>query len=196
MERLPMVPERKKDILFYSVIFTLIALMLCLLLWLRLTGSQSADSVTAGPTQEKLGENGADILSVTIEGAVLHPGTYYLNEGALVKDVLEMAGGFRSDADTEAIDKQAGLTDGQKIQVNQIDPGTKAKAEGQEGKIDINSAAASELEQLPGIGEVLSARIIEYRDQHGKFIRIEEILNVPGIGEKRYESLKDYIKAE
>jgi len=62
-----------------------------------------------------------------------------------------------------------------------------------DGKININLATQSELMDLPGIGNVLASRIVDYRRQHGDFSRIEELRNVSGIGEKRYETVKDLI---
>ena len=64
---------------------------------------------------------------------------------------------------------------------------------GGDGRIDINSASRSELMDLPGIGNVLSGRIVDYRTQNGAFSKIEDIRNVSGIGEKRYEAIKDMI---
>jgi len=64
---------------------------------------------------------------------------------------------------------------------------------GGDGKININLASQSELTDLPGIGSVLASRIIDYRRQHGNFIRIEDLRNVTGIGEKRYEAIQDKI---
>ena len=62
-----------------------------------------------------------------------------------------------------------------------------------DGKININKASRSELMDLPGIGNVLASRIVDYREQHGDFSRIEDIRNVSGIGEKRYEAIQDKI---
>ena len=64
---------------------------------------------------------------------------------------------------------------------------------GGDGKININLASRTELTDLPGIGEVLSGRIVDYRNQHGAFSSIEEIKNVSGIGEKRFEAIRDKI---
>ena len=64
---------------------------------------------------------------------------------------------------------------------------------GGDGKININLASQSELTDLPGIGSVLASRIIDHRRQHGDFLRIEDIRNVSGIGEKRYEAIEDKI---
>ncbi len=190
-------PGRKKDILFYSIIFVLIASMLALLFWLRSAGTQSEEQVLAANSElkEKLGEGGTAIISATIEGAVINPGTYYLNEGSNVGDLVDLAGGYRSDAEQNTLEEEALLTDGQNIRVEKKESNA-AEQEDPDGKLDINSATASQLDELPGIGVTLAARIVSYRDQYGKFTRIEEIMNVPGIGETRYESLKDYIKAE
>ena len=62
-----------------------------------------------------------------------------------------------------------------------------------DGKININIASQSELTDLPGIGNVLASRIVDYRRQHGDFLRIEDLRNVSGIGEKRYEAIQDKI---
>jgi len=62
-----------------------------------------------------------------------------------------------------------------------------------DGKININVASQSELKDLPGIGDVLASRIVDYRRQHGDFSRIEDIRNVSGIGEKRYQAIEDKI---
>ena len=64
---------------------------------------------------------------------------------------------------------------------------------GGDGKININTASRNELMDLTGVGEVIAGRIIDYRNQHGPFLRIEDIMNVSGIGERRYESIQDKI---
>ena len=64
---------------------------------------------------------------------------------------------------------------------------------GGDGRININTASRSELTDLPGIGDVLSGRIVDYRNQHGAFASIEDIRNVSGIGEKRFEAIRDKI---
>lgn len=66
-------------------------------------------------------------------------------------------------------------------------------AEGSDEKLNINTATAEELSALDGIGETLSVRIIEYREEHGAFARIEDIMNVNGIGESKFVLIKDYI---
>jgi len=62
--------------------------------------------------------------------------------------------------------------------------------------LDINSATVEQLQQLPGVGEKIAARIVKYRDKHGLFSKIEDLLNVEGIGEKKLEKIKPLIKIE
>ena len=65
-----------------------------------------------------------------------------------------------------------------------------------DGKIDINTATIAQLDMLPGIGEVIAQRILDYREENGPFATIEDIKNVSGIGEKKFEQIKEYIKVD
>ena len=65
-----------------------------------------------------------------------------------------------------------------------------------DGKIDINNATVVQLDMLPGIGEVIAQRIIDYREENGPFTKIEDIKNVSGIGDKKFEQIKEYIKVD
>ena len=64
-----------------------------------------------------------------------------------------------------------------------------------DGKIDINTATLQQLQLLPGVGEAIAQRIVDYRTEHGKFATVEELMNVSGIGEKKFEDLRNYVKA-
>ena len=113
---------------------------------------------------------------VYIGGAVVNPGIYSLKEGDTLQTLLSDAS-VESNADLSHIE----------IYVPQ---------EGEEQspqKIDINRAESWLLEALPGIGEVLSQRIVDYRSENGPFRRIEDLLKVSGIGEATFEHIKDYI---
>lgn len=134
------------------------------------------------------------ILVVHVAGAVAKPGLYELPEGSRVADAIEAAGGAADGAGLDLLNLAAVVADGEKIFVPK--PGQAASPGGgaeQQGKISLNAATAEELEELPGIGPVFAERIVQYRQQHGGFTSVEQLLEIEGIGPKRYESLKDLV---
>ncbi|MEA2492614.1 MAG: competence protein ComEA [Thermoleophilaceae bacterium] len=145
---------------------------------------------------------------VDVAGAVRRPGLYSLPWGARVAAAVELAGGVRSGADRAAVNLAAKLVDGQQIlvplrngPVRGAAPGSvasapaagSASAGSASGPISLSSATQDQLEQLDGIGPALAQRILQYRDQHGGFRSIDELQQVAGIGEKRFEALKGSI---
>ncbi|RME87180.1 MAG: ComEA family DNA-binding protein [Anaerolineae bacterium] len=131
-------------------------------------------------------------IYVYVTGAVPRPGVYTLPRGSRVADAIDAAGGFLTTADPGQLNLAAPLTDGEWIEVL-----TSEEAEALQALlVDINTATASELEELPGIGPTLAEKIVEYRDEHGDFARIEDLLNVPGIGQATFERIRDLITVE
>jgi competence protein ComEA len=128
---------------------------------------------------------------VYISGAVKQPEVYVLSSDARIRDLIEAAGGFADDADPERINLAQRLSDGQHIHVprqGETTPteegntlGTHSATMNAEGLININSADAAELEELPGIGQSIAQRIIEYRTANGPFKSVEDLQNVKGI---------------
>ncbi len=145
-------------------------------------------------------------VAVHIGGAVRNPGLYYLDPSSRVADAIQSAGGPTADADLDAINLASKVTDGLKIvvpsRINKensmvaADSGQSSGTSESGGKININTASARELEELPGIGEVLAERIVSFRETNGPFKSIEEIKKVSGIGEKKFESIRDLIVVE
>lgn len=136
------------------------------------------------------------IICVDVSGAVWRPGVYELESGARVSDILAKAM-LRPDADVDAVNRAALLSDGQKVVI----PAKRGSPGGGEkpavaGKIDINTATEGELCRLPHIGRVRSRDIIKYRDNHGPFGTVEELKNVQGIGEETFKQLKNFIIAK
>ncbi len=133
------------------------------------------------------------VVCVDVTGAVWRPGVYKLERGARVGDVLEKAM-LRPDADVDALNRALVLSDGQKIIVpaKGISSGRKERS-GYAVRINLNTATESELRGLPNVGIVRSRDIVNYRKMHGPFTAVEELKNVPGIGDKTFRQLKDKV---
>ncbi len=142
-------------------------------------------------------ENNTEI-KVDIEGAVESPGVYTFSQGDRVEDAI-LAARPKEDADLSKIEVSLAskLIDEQRIIVptkgGTIQEVLGSSESSSEGKININAASISELDTLSGIGEVTAQKIIDYRKTNGRFNSIEDIKNVRGIGEKKFEDMKDYI---
>lgn len=139
------------------------------------------------------------VVVVDVAGWVRHPGVYEFNQGDRVIDAIQRAGGGRRGANLTSINLAALLTDGQQIVVLKKGsgpagtPGASAvggSSQGSGSMININTATLDELETLPGIGPALGQRILDYREQHGPFRSVDDLLNVSGIGEKRLADLR------
>jgi competence protein ComEA len=138
-------------------------------------------------------------LIVHVAGAVRRPGVYRLAAGSRVFDAVRRAGGARRRADLAALNLAAKLEDGRQVLVPRrgaapaaAGGSAAALAEGQ--PLDLNTASPEQLDQLDGIGPGMAAAILKYRDQHGGFGSVEELGEVPGIGEKRLASLREQVR--
>lgn len=148
-------------------------------------------------------------LVVHVAGAVTRPGIVQLAAGARVVDAIEAAGGAVDDADLDQLNLAAPLADGVQIRVPHqgetvpvpvspapAAPGGGAAAGGAPAApvvVDLNRATAVELEQLPGIGPSLAAAIVTWRTDHGRFDRVDDLLDVPGIGPAKLATLADHV---
>lgn len=160
--------------------------------------------------QNNNNSNEENIVVVHITGSVKKPGIVRLKEGSRIEDAIESAGGITENADISKVNLAYVLDDGIKIRIPSItdeeieDVMTDGSGENiivendtssvtQNQKININKATETELQSLPGIGASLASRIVEYRNQNGKFASIEDIKNVNGIGENKYSNIKELI---
>jgi competence protein ComEA len=137
-------------------------------------------------------------LFVDVAGWVRHPGVYEFAEGQRVIDAIEAAGGAREGAVLEALNLAAPLTDGVQILVPRAaapgDAGSPAAGSSTSvatAKVNINTATASDLETLSGIGEVLAQRIVDHRTENGPFASVDDLIDVSGIGESILEQIRD-----
>ena len=134
---------------------------------------------------------GGEPLTVHVSGSVASPGLVSLPSGSRVADAIVAAGGALPGADLAALNLAAPLVDGQQLVVPQADDGmTAAPAD---GRVRINTADATALEILPGVGPVLAQRIIAYREINGPFRTVEDLLEVPGIGEGKLAEIRDSV---
>lgn len=187
-----------------------------------LDNSQNEDLEITEEIEEAEQENSEEeysdtMIIVHITGAVNKEGIVELKANSRVADAVEKAKGLREDADTKKINLAYILEDGMKIYIpsindteetikennvegseyitttnttnvdNNLDTGNKTT------KVNINTATQTELEELPGIGPSTALKIIQYRDENGKFKNIEDIKEVSGIGENKYSNIKDLI---
>jgi competence protein ComEA len=131
---------------------------------------------------------------VHVAGAVRDPGVYEIGPGARVIEVIRDAGGPTRRADLAALILAATLEDGQQVLVpERVRPGaagTPAAPAAQAGPLRLSTATPEQLEELDGIGPALASRIVEWREAHGGIRSVDDLLDVPGIGPTRLESLR------
>lgn len=146
-------------------------------------------------------------IKVHISGAVKNEGVYELEGDARIIDAIEKAGGTLEIADMKNVNLASKLEDGMKIYIpKQGEEVTNSNQEVEEnialentpkenskGKININKASKEELDTLPGIGESTAEKIINYRKEHKSFKSIEELKEVKGIGDAKFEEIKDFV---
>jgi len=174
----------------------LFGLFVAALVWV-IARNPSGEAVTLRPAPTE------KPIVVYITGAVPRPGVYALPQGARVQDIISAAGGFLAEADKESINLARLLDDGERLDIPYVEGASPVistpivelpnSSSTDTQLIDINTASQSELETLPGIGPTTARKIIDYRDENGPFLSIEDIINVSGIGPGTYERIKDLI---
>jgi competence protein ComEA len=137
---------------------------------------------------------------VSVVGLVAHPGLVTLPTGARVADAVTAAGGVVAPADPASVNLAAVLADGQQVAVGAPGAvgvpggGTAAGGAAASGPLDLNAATVAALDGLPGIGPVLAQRIVDFRDQHGRFTSVDQLDDVPGIGPALYARLAGQVR--
>lgn len=181
---------------------------------LREPGSTKLAGVVASDSDSIRSESDTGEVMVHVIGAVHSPGVYQLSASQRVIDAINAAGGATPDADTQALNLAAKLQDGSQITVPsaggarsltvQSVPASGAGGAGKsssgvkfrnpgEGVVSINTAGLEELQRLPGVGPSTAQKIIDYRQQLGRFARVEQLLDVSGIGPKKFEQMKPFV---
>ena len=172
------------------------------------SSSQASDGAAAAGGAS--GSSSSADVCVYVTGAVKHPGVYRFDSSARVEDAVDAAGGFMRKADKASLNLARVLVDGEQIDVpakggtasastSSAYSSSAATASARSGavasasteKVSINQATAEELKTLDGVGDATAQKIIDYRTANGPFRSIEDIKNVSGIAEKRFEAIAD-----
>jgi len=158
--------------------------------------------------KENISENNKNMITIFISGEVKEPGVVTIEGDKRLSDAIYKLGGFTSEANLNKINLAMRIEDEKHYIIPKIgdDTGTnntveaisdavaiEASDQNETNKININIADIQELDTLPGVGEATANKIINYRSEKGKFNSIEEIKNVNGIGDRKYEEIKDKI---
>jgi len=183
-------------------------LLLLLSAWYLARSRPAADAApppVATIAVEGNDSGGGGRVVVDVAGAVKHPGVYRLSSGQRVEDALKRAGGATSRADLSQINRAAKLEDGRQILVpirpsrstaasagpaTAAPAGTAAPAQ----PLNLNTATLEQLDTLDGVGPATAQKIIDYRTEHNGFGSVEELDQIPGIGEKRLAALREHLR--
>jgi len=162
------------------------------------SGSDGGEAATADDSATATGSAGASGTSATafvqVVGQVQKPGLYELPAGDRIVDAVAAAGGFTAGADQSSLNLAQVIVDGQQLVVAAQGaapaPGPTSAGANSSSIVDINTADATAIETLDGIGPALAARILAYRTAHGGFRSVGDLQNVTGIGPKKFAAIK------
>ena len=200
--------QKIKDFIYYNR-KEIITVFICISAFISFSlFSSKSDVITMNTNLEKekvIEEIKEETIMVDIKGEIQNPGTYELEMGNRIIDVINKSGGLTDDADVRSINLSEKLEDEMLIVIpskeesvnNQPVINSKNNTnvnQAQDSKISINTANVSTLMTLKGIGQKKAESIVEYREKNGLFKKIEDITNVSGIGNSIFDKIKDYIK--
>lgn len=164
--------------------------------WTSRDGASSAPPPRASvPAARVVTKASPTTVLVHVAGEVRRPGVYRVAAGARVLRVVKAAGGPTRRADLSGLNLAAPVQDGQQVHVPGRAPaaGTAGPASSPAGPVSLSSATVEQLDALDGVGPALAARIVAWRQQNGGFTSVEQLLDVPGIGEGRLEALRPHV---
>lgn len=133
------------------------------------------------------------LLTVSISGEINRPGTYIVDNGKTILDLIEVSGGITANADAKAYDPACVLHDGKNYYIAPKNTGADSCIIQSITKVNINTANKEQLMTINGVGNTVAGAIISYRDANGAFTYLEQIMEVPGIGNATFEKIKDFI---
>ena len=171
-----------------------VLVVLCVTVGIGIVRGAAAPVETVSIDEHETDAGAPASLYIHVAGAVTAPGLYVLPEGSRVVDAVAAAGGFAADADEQALNLARPLGDGEQLHVARRGEAPPAAAvPAGDGRVNLNTADAQQLDTLPRIGPAMAERIISWREANGRFTSVEDLLAVPGIGEKMLASLRDLV---
>jgi competence protein ComEA len=197
------VASRRRLGLGAAVVVVIVALAVTVAIGILRGASAPVEQVTIGEQATDAATPAS--LYVHVSGAVAEPGLYVLGDGARVVDAVAAAGGFAPDADAAAVNLARPVSDGEQLHVPAMGaapaagegggPASGAGASGgaDGGRVDLNTADVAALDTLPRIGPAIAQRIVDWREANGRFTAVEDLLAVPGIGDKMLEALRELV---
>ncbi len=139
----------------------------------------------------------AETIEVSVSGAVGSPGVVEVPAGARLVEVVDAAGGFTDDANTDVLNLAGRVGDGEAVTIPRAGESTESVVSpGEDGLINLNTATATELDELPGIGDVLAGRIIDRRETVGPFTSVDQLSEIEGISPRLVEEIRPYVTVE
>ena len=176
------------------------ALVLAILAVWHLSRDGGPETAAAPPAPIRVedGASGGGSVIVHVAGAVREPGVYRMRADARVDDAVGRAGGATRRADLSQVNLAAKVEDGRQIVVPERPrpgaPATAAAPEQPGVPLNLNTATLEQLDELDGIGPTTAQNILDYREEHGGFGSVEELGEVPGIGDVRLASLREQVR--
>ncbi|QAY61922.1 ComEA family DNA-binding protein [Microbacterium protaetiae] len=156
---------------------------------------QSAPTQAVTIDESPAATPGTGDMYVHVAGAVRQPGLYLLPDGSRLVDAVAAAGGFAKDAARDGVNLARPVSDGEQVVVPREgeEPEDAASGTAPDGTVNLNTADQAALETLPRIGPALAQRIIQWREQNGRFTSVDDLLAVSGIGEKLLAGIRDQV---
>jgi len=192
----PPAPPRRRLRLSIGAGVVLALVVLSAAVGLGIMRGQAEPSASVPLTSDDSAPESSGELYVHVLGAVERPGLYVLDLDARLVDAVAAAGGTTDAADLAAVNLARILTDGEQIVVPTLGAATEGTGAVPPGddRIDLNTADQAALETLPRIGPALAERIIAWREENGRFASVDDLLAVPGIGEKLLAGIRDAVR--
>lgn len=181
----------------WGILLCVISVLLSMFYW-NTNGTKtqppSSKSIESEKVTEKNEKEKSESIVIDIKGAVKSEGVYEMSQGDRVKKAIEKAGGFSNDADVKKINLAQYVQNQMLLYVPHIgEQGGIAQEQQGKKKVAINIATKEEIETIVGIGPTKAESIIRYREEKGPFMKLEDLLEVDGIGEKSLEKMKEEI---